>query len=68
MSELPLWRVMKDAYMAPPESATEEQCYAAEIRAIAEEVWSRGQSGEAVDYGDIFNWLCMEAYRAEAGE
>ena len=32
----PLWRVMKDAYMAPPTTATEAQCYAAEIRAIAD--------------------------------
>jgi hypothetical protein len=32
----PLWQLMKDAYLAPPTTATEGQCWAAEIRAVAD--------------------------------
>jgi hypothetical protein len=60
----PLWQIMKDAYMVPPPTATEEQCYAAEMRAIADAMvmalpnWGEGEE-------DVRNWLLSEADRAE---
>ena len=67
----PLWQVMHDAAIEISQTSgpiASRRFYAAALRAIAEEVWSRGQSGEAVDYGDIFNWLHKEADRAEMGK
>ena len=65
----PLWRVMQDAYFKGRNPGmSEPHGYAAELRAIAEEVWRRGSEGIATDYGDIWNWLHAEADRAEAGK
>ena len=64
-TNVPLWQVMKDAYMAPPTTATEEQCYAAELRAIAEKIERHPQAIRCPEWDDVANWLRSEAYRAE---
>jgi len=63
----PLWQVMKDAYMAPPPTATEEDCYAAEIRAIADEIDERFKRLDYMTAEEITTWLRAEADRAEVG-
>ena len=70
----PLWEVMRDAYelLPLPVDANLERIYrnsfAAEIRAIAEEVERRGALGLDRDPGETADWLRAEADRAERGE
>jgi hypothetical protein len=71
----PLWKVMRDAYdrsEAPPGAIWEdEHGYAAELRAIAEEIETRYRATPLmmrVGAEDIAKMLRAEADRAEAGE
>jgi hypothetical protein len=45
--------------------ATSEQCYAAEIRALAEIIEQRGAQGLDHNPGETADWLRAEAERAE---
>jgi len=67
-SSKPLWRVKKDSNLSPPTTATEEQCYAAEIRAIADEIECNPEANRCTEWGDVADWLRSEADKAEADE
>ena len=66
----PLWEIISDAYFegrsARMQTANDEGGYAAEIRAIAHEILTRGLEGGVT--GPVAQWLLDEADRAEAGE
>jgi hypothetical protein len=84
----PLWKVMRNAYdrsSVPTEiiEASDSQAgdcltdrfgYAAELRAIADEVRQRFFSGKDLDeastdaFGDVIDWLRAEADEAEGKE
>jgi hypothetical protein len=69
----PLWRVMHNAYdnSTKPEGAEDwenEHGYAAEIRAIADEIDERFKRLDYMTAEEITTWLRAEANRAEAGE
>jgi hypothetical protein len=69
----PLWQAMQDAYCGTdftPEPL-DAPLYAAEIRAIAEEIERRRrllEPGYNLSPEEIIAWLLAEADRAEAGD
>ena len=73
MVDTPLWKVMYDS--RPPGLTTpdrfwmyERDCYAAELRAIAEAIDDRVAQCLDDDPAEIATWLRKEADRAERGE
>lgn len=71
-NDLPLWRVMLDAYCEHPRYADdylpqERHGMVLEIRALADIIERRGEQGLDLDPGETADWLRAEAAIAEAG-
>lgn len=74
MSKPPLWEVMRRAYDASPlapmdadDDWTDRHGYAAEIRAVVDEMVMRFDPWLA-EHAAVAEWLTTEADRAERGE
>lgn len=65
----PLWRVMQGAYFEGLKPGfSDHPGYAAEIRAVADEVERRGEKGLDLDPGETAEWLRAEADLADTDE
>lgn len=80
MADRPLWELLHNAYLKTylalgkasaltPDDAesTMRLSYAAEIRALADEVERRGDAELDLDPGETADWLRAEADRAQVG-
>ena len=70
-SNEPLWRLLYDAYDNSTDSDggmqnwSERNGYAAEIRAVADEIEAHPMADRCIEWGEVADWLRTEADRAE---